>query len=107
MSLARDCSEFADQVNADLDSIVNDMAAASQRADAIEKRVDKLGEDRNDLMGRIFERLGGIDERLTVIQNGFVEDLKDLRYRVTKLENNGNHPAEEVTPPRPRPSLPR
>lgn len=114
MSLARDCSEFADQINADLDAVVNDMAEQSKTQAAVR-------DETNTLLARVFERLGGIEEhlarvvpavesfdrRLTLLQEAQINTARDMSYRLTRLEGNGTHPAEEVTPPRPRPSLPR
>lgn len=107
MSLARDFSEFADQVNRDLDGIVNDMAASSAMAEQTRTDVARLKSDQHSILERVFEKLGSIDERLNLIQGGIAEDLKDLRHRVTKLEHNGTHPDEEATPPRARPALSR
>ena len=53
MSLARDFSEFADQVNVELDGLVNGMAEAKEESQKL-----------NEL---IFDRLGSIAAKLEVV----------------------------------------
>jgi septal ring factor EnvC (AmiA/AmiB activator) len=117
MSLARDFSEFADQMNEELDSVINNMAEQSKRVEGVEKARSET----NELLARVFERMGGIEEkltrivpavesfdrRLTLLQEAQVNTARDFAHRLTRLEHNGTHPTEEVTPPHPRPSLPR
>lgn len=120
MSLARDFAHFADQVNADLDGLVNGLAEQSAK-------VEKIETEKNELLSGTFERLGTIMTKLeglakletdvatvkrlvTSIHDGHVHDMRDIRHRLGVLEaraTNVTHPAEEITPPRPRPALPR
>src|SRR5687767_947962 len=116
MSAERDVALLAKAVNADLDKVINDMAESSKRIDAVETDAKAVREETNALLGRVFERMGGIDEalkrvvpavesfdrRLTLLQEAQINTQRDFAHRLTRLENHGVHPSEEVTP-RPAP----
>jgi hypothetical protein len=119
MSAERDMALFAKSVNADLDKVINDMAESSKRIDAVEKDAAAAREETNALLGRVFERMGGIDDalkrvvpavesfdrRLTLLQEAQINTQRDLAQRLHVVEarlQNVVPPAEEVTP-RPAP----
>lgn len=113
MSLARDFSQFADQVNADLDGIVNTMAEAKEESQKLNELIfDRLGSiaSKLEVVARIETDMATVKRLVTSLHDGHVGDMRDVRYRLGVLEakaKNVTHPAEEITPPHPRPSLPR
>lgn len=116
MSAERDFALLAKAVNADLDKVINDMAESSKRIDAVETDAKAARAQTNELLGRVFERMGGIEEsltrivpavesfdrRLTLLQEAQINTHRDHAYRLTRLESHGVHPSEEITP-RPAP----
>lgn len=117
MTIERDTAEFMGIVNED----VGDLNA---RLDGIINGMAEMRSEKNDMLRMVFERLGGIEggigklakgqesldkrmlaleQRVALNQEGFQNDLHDVRRRVRKLENGGFDEDDEVTP-RPAPS---
>lgn len=113
MSLARDFSQFADQVNEELDGLVNTMAEAKEEGQKLNELIfDRLGSiaSKLEVVARIETDMATVKRLVTSIHDGHVHDMRDVRARLGVLEakaQNVSHPTEEVTPPRPRPALPR
>lgn len=113
MSLARDFSQFADQVNEELDSVINTMAEAKEESQKLNELIfDRLGSiaTKLEVVARIETDMATVKRLVTSIHDGHVNDMRDVRQRLGVLEaraTNVTHPAEEVTPRPSRSPLPR